>query len=578
MTSRERLVGRIKRSAVVLWGQTALIALWMLSFDKFEYASLDYLFCGVVGLFCLWKNQGIIRGGAVLSMVFSLSVVLSNYDRFVPVRSIYSIARMGISVLGGFLVCGHILSWAMNREASSADEVKKTPARVFSLSMAGILAVYWVYLLLSAYPGFFNPDTSAAFAEIQKGVYSFRNPVYYTFFIEGCLRIGYLLGRTGNDALVIYSFLQTAAMAACFAYVLVTLHERNVPFNWLLALGAVYAVVPCYLGTAVSIWKDTPFSIAAAFICIAWYRIAMKVGNTVGNYSVYAISAIAFCLSRTNGWYSFLAIFLIVLVFARLRNWKLLGISAVVLFGTWILLNPVMDRIGSRGIDYLEILSTPLQQVARVVWCDYDLQPEDVALLNEVLDLEMVAEKFWPGTVDPIKFKCFRLENLAFFREHFGEYTALWLRWAVRYPADFLKAWVDLTKGYWSIGWGYYDYHCLASMSEYAPLGIEPIRFYGSLSQKLNRLLEGLEKSVLLRPFFSSGLQFWTMLGCMLIQWRNRRKSWVVGIPALVILAGLWLCTPFFCLYRYAYVIAFIVPFVVCETAVSSQSYVENSQ
>lgn len=574
MISRESLVGRIEENAVVLWGQTALIALWMLSFDKFEYASLDYLFCGVAGLFCLWKNQGIIRGGGgtALSLAFSLSAVLSNYDRFVPIRSIYSIARMGISALGGFLICGHILSWAMNRGDSSADEGKKTPVRVFFLSMAGILAVYWVYLFSSAYPGFFNPDTSAAFAEIQKGAYSFRNPVYYTFFIEGCLRVGYLLGRTGNDALVIYSVLQTAVVAACFAYILVTLHERNVPSNWLLVLGVVYAVVPCYLGTAVSIWKDTPFSIAAAFICVAWYRIVMKVGSTVGNYSVYAISGVAFCLSRTNGWYSFLVISLIALAFASLRNWKLLVISAVILLGTWILLNPVLDRIGSRGIDYLEILSTPLQQISRVIWSDYDLQPEDVALLDEVLDLEMVAEKFWPGTVDPIKFQCFRLENMAFFREHFGEYAALWLRWAVRYPADFLKAWVDLTKGYWSIGWGYYDYHCLASMSEYAPLGFEPIRFYGSISQKLNRVLEGLEKSVLLRPFFSSGLQFWTLLGCMLIQWKSRRRSWIVGIPALVILVGLWLCTPFFCLYRYAYVVAFIVPFAVCETAVYTQS------
>ena len=94
--------------------------------------------------------------------------------------------RMGISVLGGFLVCGHIISWAINRQASSVYEGKKAPVRVFLLSMAGILTVYWVYLFSSAYPGFFNPDTSAAFAEIQNGVYSFRNPVYYTFFID-CL-------------------------------------------------------------------------------------------------------------------------------------------------------------------------------------------------------------------------------------------------------------------------------------------------------------------------------------------------------------------------------------------------------
>ena len=154
MIRRERLAGRIKGSAIILWSQVALIALWMISFDKFEYASLDYLFCGVVGLFCLWKNQGIIRGGGiVLSLAFSLSVVLSNYDRFVPTHNIYSIVQMGISAPGGFLVCGHILSWAMNRQASYADEGRKTPVRVFLLSMAGILAVYWMYLFSSAFPG-----------------------------------------------------------------------------------------------------------------------------------------------------------------------------------------------------------------------------------------------------------------------------------------------------------------------------------------------------------------------------------------------------------------------------------------
>ena len=78
MISRKSLVGRIEENAVVLWGQTALIALWMLSFDKFEYASLDYLFCGVAGLFCLWKNQGIIRGGGdcpFLGILFKCRVV-----------------------------------------------------------------------------------------------------------------------------------------------------------------------------------------------------------------------------------------------------------------------------------------------------------------------------------------------------------------------------------------------------------------------------------------------------------------------------------------------------------------------
>ena len=317
-----KCAGCVKRNAVAFWSQAVVITLWMLTFERLEYASLDYLFCGAAGLFCLRKNHSAVsRKTAVFALIFSLSTILSNYARFVPLRSLYSIARMGIAAVGGFLVCGHILSWVMDWQALPAGESEKRPVRVFLLSMTGILAVYWVYLFSSAYPGFFEQDTKNAFVDIQRGAYRFRIPVYYTLFIEGCLRIGYLLGKTGNDALVVYTIVQTTAAAACFAYMLVTLYERNVPSKWLLILGVIYAFLPCYLGAAVSIWKDTPFSIAAAFMCIALYRIVMKVGNTVGDYCVYAISAAAFCLSRTNGWYSFLVISLIALAFASLRNW-----------------------------------------------------------------------------------------------------------------------------------------------------------------------------------------------------------------------------------------------------------------
>ena len=142
-----KCAGCVKRNAVAFWSQAVAIVLWMLTFERLEYASLDYLFCGAAGLFCLWKNHGIIsRKTAVFALVFSLSTVLSNYARFAPLRSLYSIARIGIAALGGFLVCGHIFSWVMNRQTLPAGESGKHPVRVFALSMAGILTVYWVYL------------------------------------------------------------------------------------------------------------------------------------------------------------------------------------------------------------------------------------------------------------------------------------------------------------------------------------------------------------------------------------------------------------------------------------------------
>ena len=558
-----------KENRILLWAQTAAILGWMLILERPElkvYSSYDYLLCGGAGLYCLWKNHGALsRKNLVLPVIFALSTLLANYFWFVPMRRLSSILQMGIVALGGFLVCSHILRWAQTHAAKPTAAPGKRPVRVFLLSMVGILAVYWVYLFFCVYPGCYDLDTEWAFNDIRRGVYGFRIPVYYTLFIQGCLNIGYMLGKTGNDALAVYSLVQTTAMAACFAYMLVTLYERNVPVRWLLTLGVLYAFVPCYLGASVSIWKDTPFSLAAAFLCIALYRMYERVGNTAGNYIVYGLSSVAFCLSRTNGWYSFLALTALLLLVGSLRNWKLLGISAVILLATWVMLNPVLERFGARGTDYLEVLSTPLQQISRVCWSDYDPPAEDIELLEKVLDTEQVADLYQYNLVDPIKYDCFRRDNMAYFLEHFGEYARLWLRWGIRYPGDYLKAWVDLTKGFWSIGRDYYNFYCLDR--EYLPMGFAQVDFSNPVADRLALLFYRSEQSMLLRPFFSCGLQLWLVLGCMLLQRKSGRKGWVAGLPALIILVGLWLCTPTSGPFRYAYVTAFVAPFMICDTA-----------
>ncbi|EJW90005.1 hypothetical protein EVA_21888, partial [gut metagenome] len=59
-------------------------------------------------------------------------------------------------------------------------------------------------------------------------------------------------------------------------------------------------------------------------------------------------------------------------------------------------------------------------------------------------------------TVDPVKFECFRYDHVDRILENPWIYGKLYLQLGMRYPADYWKAWVDETKGYWNAGYNYW--------------------------------------------------------------------------------------------------------------------------
>lgn len=75
-----------------------------------------------------------------------------------------------------------------------------------------------------------------------------------------------------------------------------------------------------------------------------------------------------------------------------------------------------------------------------------------------------------------------------------------------------------------------------------------------------------LEKPAVLEPLYSIGLQVWILAACCLINALKKNRQWLIGVPVLVLVVGLWLGTPVYSEFRYAYPIILTTPLVLMTT------------
>ena len=268
-------------------------------------------------------------------------------------------------------------------------------------------------------------------------------------------------------------------------------------------------------------------------------------------------------LWRTNGLLAFGVTFLVLALLLRKSQPRLLKVMLGVLVACWFLMYPFLTLLGIGQTHFVEVLSIPLQQIARVITQGRTLTPEQTDLLGQILILDRVSQVYDPLTVDPIKYEAFQYGNQEYFLNHLWEYGKLYLQLGLQYPADYLKAWIDETKGYWNGGYFYWIYTQGIHENVYglvASYGSNPV---ASLYAALFRYVEKLE---ILQPFTSIGLQVWAIVSCTLVNALKKRRELLLGIPLVVLAAGLWIGTPVYAEFRYAYPFFLAAPFLIAVT------------
>lgn len=568
--------------------QFLLIALWVSNLAHTDGYFLTYVLCGLGAVACLadnyrhnWRMPGLPRVFAVLTAgVFALAVALANYPLFEVLRDpaevshstnvILNLINAAFTVVGGFVAGMNVLRCAYNRFPLLDD--RWSPRReqwtVFFGSFAVMTVIYLGYHFFVLYPGCLTLDSVDQIAQIRSGVYSNHHPFWHTMVIKVLLDIGYGIFGDINRAVSLYSVVQILIMAACFAYTLMTLYEAGVRKTWIGLSFALYAFLPYNIALANTMWKDVLFGAAVSAFLTACFRILRDIGwNRVWNYVILAISGLGFCLWRSNGILALAASFPVFAIVFWKEHKKMLALILAVLAAGWVMKGPVLSALGVTQPDLVESLSIPVQQVARVITDGCELTAEERELIDRVVDIEEVPELYQPHISDNIKNEI-RSKDNAYFEENAGLYFDLWLQLLRKYPVEFVKAWVDQTRGYWGGGFRNWMYGNFVNEND---MGIAA-KEQGGILFKLYSLYFGLSRNVsVFEPLHSIGLHVWALTIAAFVSLFRKRKEWILAVPLLAMVLTLMVATPVSGEFRYAYSLFTAFPLVICGCLSSRQ-------
>ena len=562
------------KAAVIL--RAILIYIWLTVLSPLSvtdtYYSV-YLLCGVMGLLCLYDNyKSGCTGPAehkwvlwICSAWFSLAVTMANFAMFEPLSVLQNLFDVLCCFAGGLCVGNAVLTCMLNRLPLTTECGQRNHAgRVFLLVFVSIAAIDLLYLFFGVYPGILTTDSVTTIRQLMGDeAYNNTMPFWHTLTVQPFVKLGLALFGNWNAAVACFHVMQILFMAGCFAYVIMTLYQIGAPVWFLTAVYCAYAIQPHNIVYSVTLWKDIPFAGATALFITSLYRLLKEVGNKRGNYAVFLLGALGFSLWRTNGWYAFLVTGIVMFFLLRKKNKRLLMLMTAILVFCWILLNPVLSILGVGETNLVEAYAIPMQQVARVITEGRELTSEETWLLGEIFWLDKVPQLYDPLTVDPIKFETFRYDQVEHIRANAGEYLGLYLSLGLKYPGDYLKAWIEETKGYWNGGYFFWIYTLQMGSN---PYGIETAVEPNLIGRLFAAAFRYLEKPAFLQILTSIGIHVWALVSCTLVNILKKKEEFLLSIPLLVLIFGLWLGTPVYSEFRYAYPMFVSMPLILAVT------------
>lgn len=239
----------------------------------------------------------------------------------------------------------------------------------------------------------------------------------------------------------------------------------------------------------------------------------------------------------------------------------MLPLLCAVLFTAVIIKYPVMNRLHVVQPDLVESLSIPVQQVTAVICHDRELTAEERTQIEQVVDLTYIKDLYDPYFADNIK-ELVRAGNQDYLAAHKGEFFKLWASLLLRYPGDYLTAYIHQTYGYW-----YPDSFYLVAEAEgvsATSLGVSHTPLIGGplvvkakeISIKLGGMLP------LYGTLWSMGVVCWALIfciGCAFV--RKEKKKLILYLPSVALLLTVLIATPVATEFRYVYFMVLSLPF-----------------
>lgn len=532
------------------------------------------------------------RTSLILALIFTALYMLVDYPHYIELLTntgfrlgIITITYTGFTILFYYLL-KFLFSYTCN--ISRLEEILLTkyqdasyhcPCRSQKLSavLSAVINFYrdhtalssfllcllcWLPYYLYQYPGIMTPDSINQFEQVL-GVIPYNNhhPFAHTMVFALLYKAAFALTGDMVVSVGFYTFAQMCLLSAGMAFFISTLRQQRIRPFVLLLLTAFYALIPYHAVFSVTIWKDIPFAAAVLFFNCLLLRLILRGSLLLHERILLLFSGMMICLFRSNGWYAFLVVVPFLLFFFRKQKRQVYPCLLVTLLLCVLIKYPVMNHFQVTQPDLIESLCIPTQQIAAVLCNDRELTGEERGLIESVVDLTYIKELYNPTFADNMK-ELVRAGDQEYLASHKKEFFKLWVSLGLRYPGDYLDAYIQQTYGYW-----YPDSFYLVAEAEgvsATELGVSTRHLIGGpLVVKGKELAIKLGSIVpIYGTLWSMGVACWVLLfsmGTVLV--RRETRKLLCYLPSVLLLFTVLIATPVATEFRYVYFMVYSMPF-----------------
>ena len=506
--------------------------------------------------------------------LFSAFTLAADYTKLLQglTSTLFCLSILLLSFAGFFLLYYHAIRLLLIRSELFVPDSSLYPVTWIPFAAFFVCLIAWLPYFLHEYPAVMTPDSINQYAQVI-GAYELSNhhPVIHTMIIGFFYHTG--LNLTGNVffGLALYTIVQMLFMAWVASYTVRTLQLAHIKTSICILVICFYAFIPYHGIYVVTMWKDIPFAGCMTLFAASMLRFLLRASSSNASAKLkvieyftlvipYIFAGFMLCLLRTNGWYAFLLSLPFILFWNRNQLKLVIPIHLILLTLVLFVKYPCMNIYEIKQADFVESLSIPVQQIARVLANNEPLTEAQIQNLEHFMDIEQARLAYQPDVSDNIK-NLIRNTGNKYLESHKGEFFSLWLSIGLDHPKTYFDAYVSQTNGFW-----YPDVSCEVGLAD----GIYPNEWglhwqpilRGSVVIKIRELLFKLQDLVPLYGFlWSIGGMFWVLLLSQCISIRNERPAgFLIAIPAIALVLTLCIATPVANEFRYAYSLFFGLP------------------
>lgn len=431
-----------------------------------------------------------------------------------------------------------------------------------------IILICMLPVLMLNFPGVMTVDSLYQYEQVI-GAEAFDNhhPWIHTLTIALFYNIGFSITGNVYAGIAAYTIAQMFIVACTYAYACECAAELGAPRWMRIVMLLIFVLCPFNLIFAITMWKDIIFGCGALLLTVSIHRVVNF--NRCGKRDaiLFTVGALITAIYRKNGLYAMALVLVAIVVSAlvsRSRSVAKMGIlGAVAIVITLTFNGPIIKAYGVEEASFVYKYAIPLQQIGRVVYEGCALTQEEADEIEKVNVISFIQEAYRPEGADNM-LQWAEFGDKEYLSTHMPDFLGLWLRLGIKYPKEYAKAFIDITRGYYypmnpqqTVYFGIMETNNLGLSTKPVISGRKLLKI-NEITQKLPTILPVYGAA------YSMGSFFWILMALIAMVIIKRKYRQLLAIlPTFAITASVIAAVPLVADLRYGYELMITLPFLV---------------